>query len=938
MSFPLSSNIILPLSSYVEDLSVNYMNVNRLFSDNYTLSTIDNIDYRQYDSLTNIKDIAINDHAIVFLTNQRTLSSVINNIKTLSSLMVGFSGVDVFSQYFWNLEYIEKNPTLDIKNSFDIKSNYLLTIPFKTSSNYNIIPLKSSQGIDGEYDFNEVKKASTARQYDAIYLDNRNNLFCQFRTSGFPVEIKDDEYNVIFIPAGIPSSSINNLNFENFGANWGNMPSNSDVILLDKFGYSDYTNSGFVYNDVTFNGLPLCLWLSGNSANGDADVVWMERWYDPNNITQGDAFIAQVNTTSAINPIIDKPSSESIYEKNKLSYLRFGKNRNITYINNLSSTLQLYLSSWGNIIEDEANGIKGFAIPAVSPELYPVAKFDGSLHFHIPPDEKLIIEDNMTVGLWVYQDRWDCGIDTQYFGNFFDDSGYGLSFNTGANSELLTLPSTSGFVYGFNNKGYRVFEKSVNASLDLTASRIDYIVTDLNGFKWMYDSVNHNIYKMSTDNLLTELIPLESTASISKMQVNSANELYVLDTTQQNISGFDVNGNYKYGPTAITVYNNFEIDLDDNVTLKTADIMLTDNNNSSIVALGINIYKDNVLLYNIGHKILAMNIDLDNNIWVAYDTNKLLKLDNDGELLWSVVLPVPFTSEDSIELNFVKGIKRGCDEDYMWMVFNTNNYIIKLDSNGTIIKRISVLDVINLKKCGALTLNVHGDFSGFEARRKFNRFSDGIHISSDDPALSLNINVKCGTNTYIVKLHTPTKELTGWNHIAFTHQIIGDETHITLYVNGIVKETSILNGIYFVNYGSKITPFIIGGKSGKLGATNIEVGINNEQYFIGKINDVRVYNSVLDLFQLRGLASNLYYDGWQNMNWYMPTPERTYMEEIAGYHLHSYKGSKSNKYNIKIKNMQITDGNTQNIISDAIKNSIKKFTPINTELNEIIFE
>jgi hypothetical protein len=262
-----------------------------------------------------------------------------------------------------------------------------------------------------------------------------------------------------------------------------------------------------------------------------------------------------------------------------------------------------------------------------------------------------------------------------------------------------------------------------------------------------------------------------------------------------------------------------------------------------------------------------------------------------------------------------------------------------MTSNGQIVKRINVKDVVNLKACRDFNLNVRGDFTGFDVRRKYYNFSTGDLISSTNPAITLKMNVLCGSNKSIIQIHTPSSDLEGWNHLAFSIQNSGNNTYIKLYVNGNVVATKTLTGIYSIDYGTKVSPFIIGGHSGKLGAKNVERSLNNEGYFIGKVDDARLYKGVLREYEIRGLAMNLHYSKWEpHFTWYMPIPEISYMEEIQQLHTNSYHGSKSNKYNIRIKNLDVTDSDVKDMIEAAIRNSIKKISPLNTELNEVVFE
>jgi hypothetical protein len=245
--------------------------------------------------------------------------------------------------------------------------------------------------------------------------------------------------------------------------------------------------------------------------------------------------------------------------------------------------------------------------------------------------------------------------------------------------------------------------------------------------------------------------------------------------------------------------------------------------------------------------------------------------------------------------------------------------------------------VVNLRACGDLKSNVKGDFSNYDVKRKYSTVNGAV-ISSTNPAISLKVNITCGTTKAIIQLHTSPLELQGWTHLAFTHQIINNKTILSIYINGTKVSSITIIGIYFIDYGSKVSPFIVGGHSGKLGARNVERSLNNEGYFIGQINDLRIYDKPLDSYEIQALARNLYWNKWSPMIWYMPTPKTTHMEEIVSYHLNRYKGHKSNKYNIRIKNLDIQDEATQLIIANTIKNLLPRISPVNTRLNEVIFD
>ncbi len=949
---PLSTISFKSLNATVKLPPYTYVNGDRQFAGGGALSGTaynSGISLGVYYNIRNIQDVSINNDALTFLINRPLSASVLQWVKEPATLFTDF---DYINTYYYCDENIEENNNLKIRSSTNVESSQLYTIPFKDSNLYNIVPLKAHMGIDGLVDYSTG--IVPHRRYEGIYFGNNqehgyNNVYLQYSTEKFPITFKSDKISKVYIPQYSTTSAISaNRTLELNGAFGGSSPLNSDVIFFDRFGYGNYTDNGFP--ESNFNGTPLCLWLSADSTNCAASLQWVERWYDPNTVTQGGAFIAPPTGTQSIATlstegdffqalIYDKPSNLNVIQpKTSFDYLRYGPNRNEVFVDSLSSNLLIDFTSWSQNIEDVVNNTRGFAVGNYSDEVFDEAVMDGSFHFHIPPTDILHTNHDITVGVFAYQDNWKCGIDTQFFGNFSNNEGYGLFFNTGATNELITFPTTSGFIYGFNYKGLRVFEKSINTSTGVTASRIDYITTDLFGSRWTYDGINKKIYKLDTDDLLKEVITLSLSANIAKMQINSQNELFILDTYNGAISGFDTTGNLIIDSISATIYNNFEIDQDDVSQPTMADIVVTDNENDQVKSLGTNIYKNNALFYHMKYKPQAMNVDSGNNYWIAYNGNRILKLSPDGKVIFDKSLNIAFSDETSIELNFVKEIKNGCDYDVVWVVFNTHNYIVKLDSNGNIMRRLDVTDVVNLKRCNAFTLNVKGDFTGFENKRKFDHI-DGNIISSIFPAITLKANLNCGGNKKIVQLHYPARQLENYTHVAFTHQINDNSTTtLRLYINGIKKNELILDGILFIDMGTLVSPFVIGGHSGKLGAKNVERSLNDEDFFEGKIDDVRLYGVPLNSFQLKAISDLKHPEHFQDMVWYMPTPRRTYMEEIINYNLNKYKGGKSHLFNLKIKNLGITDEDTQESIRESIMNVIDKLIPVNTELNQIIFD
>jgi len=79
-------------------------------------------------------------------------------------------------------------------------------------------------------------------------------------------------------------------------------------------------------------------------------------------------------------------------------------------------------------------------------------------------------------------------------------------------------------------------------------------------------------------------------------------------------------------------------------------------------------------------------------------------------------------------------------------------------------------------------------------------------------------------------------------------------------------------------------------------------------------------------------------ESFSDLTWSTPTGERYYIEQIERLFLHRLPGAKSNMFNIKIRNSNITNTGLREIIEKNIIASLNKTIPVHTKLNSIIWE
>jgi len=916
-----SLSALYPFTSVYESDNLTFINFERGL--NIPLSTVASYNVLlNFESFSNrFKDISFSKDYYCFLTDLSNLSSYFDSLTQFSSISCGYDMKEFLTKYDW------------IKNNFSQSTTGYNQTQFlgivDKNLNFNILPLKTKYSINNDL----YSDTENYREYQKIY-DSGDSLFLQFKTDKIPFVLEPDKYSLLFNSYNITSCYINNADFINNGAVGGDCPLNSDVIFFEQSEYGSYNNNGPENVNSFNNGTLLCLWLSSQTVEPSSNKIWAERWYDPNTVTEGNAFITQKNTlSSSFSYISDIPSNKILSEKEKLTYLRYGPKRNETFVNSFSSNLQIYFKNWDKNFSSEVNGISGYVVgnyPKSSDSLI----LDGSIHGHVPPEDEMYIDNDISVGLWAYADDWSVNNDSQFFGNFYNESGYGIFYNTGTTNNLISIPTSSHNLYALNYKGYKVFEKDLKDDLGLSGLAIDYVKTDLFGNRWLYDSYNHNLYKIENDDLAVQTVLLPSNSNITKIDCDSNNNIYFLDNTSKTISSINSFGEFLSSGVIPSYQDIFEIDLNNNVVVDSAEFLTFNSINQPVKMVGPTLYINNNRVLHLTDKPQALKLDLYDNVWILFK-DQIIKTDSKGTLLLRKTINLSFTNTDA-EMSFVKNFSGNKEVINLWIVFNKGKQIIVLDLDGNVVKRIDLINLFIGRLCQDFELNVTGDFSGFDSKRKYERVNSNP-ITPKNPAFSVRAELTCGTDRKLLRMDYPAISARGWNHLAFTIENFRNLTVAKFYVNGRVVQTQSFAKNYKIDYQYRSTPFIIGGISGKLGAKNIEKAIVKNGYFVGEVDEIRIYKDALNSFQILNLYLNSRYDKWQPISFYIKTPEITMIEEIDTFHLNRYKGFKSNYFNIRIKNFSDNPA-LQNLVENYINANISSFVPANTQLNKVMFD
>jgi hypothetical protein len=313
------------------------------------------------------------------------------------------------------------------------------------------------------------------------------------------------------------------------------------------------------------------------------------------------------------------------------------------------------------------------------------------------------------------------------------------------------------------------------------------------------------------------------------------------------------------------------------------------------------------------------NCQADDSIWVLSGANLFYKKDTTGNIILSGNVG---TSSDlsGRNINFTHEYDNGMYKDYVWFIQEADQAIFKYDTNGNLITRVELSQY-------AFNPYILGDFTGYQRNRKFNylKYNREPQIQTEIYLNSTPLSGAC----YVLSI--PTSEIANdWHMFTFTFT----QTSINLYMDSVLRTSQAFSTPMYINYQYD-NPLLLGANTGQLKSVDEELYLN-QFHFNGYIDDVRIYDVVLNNSDIR----HLYFSksNFKDLNWNMPTGEQSYLEEIERFFKFKMSGSKSPYYNIKLINLGITDLATREIIEDIIKQTIKKVAPIYSELYKIIWE
>jgi hypothetical protein len=792
------------------------------------------------------------------------------------------------------------------------------------------------------------------------------------------VTFNKDQITFFHIPYFASTQHIQDSNLVGAGAIAGPIPAGADKVLKKLGGYGNTTPWGEAQQRQ--DGTWLCSWLYAVSSE---TPQWLDRYYNPGSLTFEDALKRNVSFLNyqKNDPIYyDVPSTLTFESGVWYQYYHQGEKMAAefvkTFAGNDKSKLRLDIDNWSclcpndpkpvdNSIYNNNITIENFTFEFINDEKSPGYIDRNTLSFNnnkfincqVTYDDSYTLNDEFTIAFWVKSNNWLESPSTQFLGNL-NRGGVSLFFDNLKYYPFFVVPETTyGHFFLFNQEGLLYEEKNsqivygrpinhfnvhINQEGELITVQAPLNISTINEL-----SATSEINKVHKYNHLGELLSVSRDQNNNTLSLLGIPKLSILDKNNSTIV-ITTSGTYTFdSDLLLTSYlssepyqNNQQIcyDYNGNFIKQTncLDVKFDSNNVKWHINLTGNLYYNNTLLNTIT-QATNIHIDPNNDLWVLAGTNKVYKIDINTKQIKSLFyVGLDAVTTDVKNISFIYSYSRSTQtKTWYALIYHSNEktlYQTTLDGEikQTIFlpQKLNTLEPVTaLQNKEALTFLGKGDFTGYEWKRIFNKvlYDNNIQIQFK---VGVNEPTISNKNT-IYKVSVPVSYFVNseWHLIVATLK----NRKLSLIVDNYFRDSIEISPELSITYIYK-NNFHIGCPTGKSENLNREI---NSQALIwdGYIDTVRIYDYAIDPSLVQYFIREKIVG--DSITWNIPTAPLQYVESIDRFFKHRVPGHKSNFFNIKINQSEITDPQLQQAIENDIRAAFLEIIPKNTDLLNI---
>jgi hypothetical protein len=873
----------------------------------------------------------------------------------------------------------------------DINTNILSLKNTNTPENYQSrnnpfqIDKKPGLFVENETNFRDYKKIFSGSNQ----LLGDDNITIGYQSFTTDIVLKKDSITYFHMPQNIyPFIQINiaESGLTKAGAIAGDHPLKSDKIFK-KLGNYKYTSQfGETIDEAT--GSFLCSWLSGNP-DVTKEPIWVDRYYNPTKIsffsalttnpiqsieykTVFDCLVDEVGALLKDVTVFDKPSDLIFEPGTYYAYHHYGPNDVKGYIN----SLQGYLIQKGFTIYKNLDGTN-----AVLDSNIEEITFDGSTYAETVSLSSIQESGQFTLSFFLHSYDWSKPFAGQLIGNFASD-GFGI-FNQNTITPTAYVATASGFeifntdytniktlpydsppqaiirpdgisnYYVIHKDGYwrkynasdslvqEVFNTALTEILWYdTTETIAYILCKVPGSRKIIkvDMRTGELQDITTSITLPSTISLNIRAALDPQQGwNSGSGLLTLFRQSSTVDFYDEKFYITPGSISTRVGETIFYLKDDNTIMRWDEI---DRSTPLPATTAFKSYTN----------INDFELDYDNNIWILADDHKYFKYTIDRKFILSGTFAekqldgtLKYDQYKNFNVGFIADFENG---NYFERVVITRVgreslptpagylYLSALSAEYYDFKILSKdgepLESIKFK---ALSSTCIFDPTNTDWLRRF--------VKQTYPNACLNAkavvsNVFDINDTYKINLIYDLSAVDpGYHHFAVRFDSYNGLMY--LFVDGQeVKKAEFPPRKY--KFSQFVTrPFLI-GTSTFTNSVPLYQYLKKNSCLAADITMKNLYLSDIpfNYFDLAFLTR----EGMEinDIHFNVPCGQRNYLEEIERYFKATVPGRKSEFYNIKIKNTNITDPILRNTLEKRILEILRQSSPAYSQLNTIKWE
>jgi hypothetical protein len=816
-----------------------------------------------------------------------------------------------------------------------------------------------------------IESHITQREYYKIFAgtnqeQNNEKLHLGYEASTTEVTLKKDQTTFFHVPFFAETQHIQDSDLIGAGAIPGPIPAGADKIFKKLGDYSNSTPWGNTTQRQ--DGTWLCSWLYAVSSESPK---WLDRYYNPGNLSYQEALSQGINllTYQKHDPIYyDVPSTLTLESGVWYQYFHQGEKTAAefikTFAGNDSSRLRLEIDDWGatpldKSIYNNSAIIENFSSNWVYKELTPgyidrnILSFDNNdfINCQIPHDNSYNLKNEFSIAFWVKSKDWSESPSTQLVGNL-NRGGYSLFFDDLKYYPFFVVSETTyGHFFLFNQESQIYNEKNSQVIL---GQPINFFNVHINGESELIgvegqsgNNLQNTSYKVYKFNHLGEVQALIRDQNNTTVGMNGIPKLSILDGNNNTIV-ITTSGTYTFDQDLIlTSYlssqpyiENEQICFNFNNELirqaNCLDVKYDSNNTKWYISLSGQLYYDNTIFSSVSNAT-NIHIDPNNDLWVLAGTNLVYKVDtNTKQIKSTFYVGTDATTTDTKNISFIYSYTRSTGvKTWYAMIYHSNEktlYQVTLD--GVVKQAIFLPQKLNILETetarqdrDALTFLSKGDFTGYEWKRIFHKIKYNNNTQMQFK-IAVNSSELPNKNT-IYKISVPVSQLVNneWHLIVVTLK----NKQLNLYIDNYLRDTINLDFNLDLNYIFKNNLFI-GCPTGKSENLNKEI---NSQSLIwdGYIDTIRIYDYAIDESLIQYFIKEKIQG--DDMIWNIITAPLQYVESIDRFFKHRVPGHKSNYFNIKINQSEISDPQLKETIENDIRAALLEIIPKNTELLSI---